>query len=655
MKKLLIVGIVALLLGVFFTQTASAQAPVVSGMVYLTPGSDPMQGVVIQLLKINNINPLRGQDTTDVNGFYEFATFTGWPGLFYVHLVVPEGYTVDQNDDTLYLDYCGEYEVDFVLQSETPPPEPGTIQGTVYFEPGSDPFEGIIVNLRSGFQGPILETEATDINGFYDFTNLPAGDYYVDIVVPVGYFLTTPNDVQVVLPEGGFAIVDFHLELGEIQGHVYFGPGSDPFEGVVVNLRSAPQGTILETENTNSSGFYDFTNLPADTYYVDIVVPDGYLLTTPNDVQVVLPEGGLVIVDFHLEAIPPEPAEIQGTVYIMPCSTVVPNVTVYLLDGFSSPLDTALTDINGFYDFPNLPAGNYKVQIVVPVGYSVNQNNVPETLVEGEIAIINFILTTCGEYAGYAGSVGFWKQQGTCKGGSVYTQAQMAQFAQQIFNTFYLHPTNPIWILGVTYNNNNPPCALTYAEIQNLLNNNSNNMLIKAKKQYLAVFLNIVSGRLDQTDWISYDHAYASQGVVYVNQIFFTPTQTESAKNIAEAMNIGDTLPAGVIPLSTPYIIFGGIFEDVQTVVVETFRFDSPYPNPFNPQTTLQFNLENSSNVSLVVYNTSGREVARLVDGYLNWGQHQVIFNADNLPTGVYFARLTADNFVKTQKLLLVK
>jgi len=59
--------------------------------------------------------------------------------------------------------------------------------------------------------------------------------------------------------------------------------------------------------------------------------------------------------------------------------------------------------------------------------------------------------------------------------------------------------------------------------------------------------------------------------------------------------------------------------------------------------------------VSLRVYDTSGRFVGKLVDGWRQAGKHQAIFDGSDLPSGIYLARLTAGKFQQTQKLVLMK
>ncbi|MEQ9104810.1 MAG: Ig-like domain-containing protein [Rhodothermales bacterium] len=84
------------------------------------------------------------------------------------------------------------------------------------------------------------------------------------------------------------------------------------------------------------------------------------------------------------------------------------------------------------------------------------------------------------------------------------------------------------------------------------------------------------------------------------------------------------------------------------------YFLDGNYPNPFNPVTTIRFGLPASGDVSVVVYDLMGRQVAMLVAGTLPAGVHEVRFDASNLPSGAYIYRLAtpAGQYVKTMMLL---
>jgi hypothetical protein len=79
------------------------------------------------------------------------------------------------------------------------------------------------------------------------------------------------------------------------------------------------------------------------------------------------------------------------------------------------------------------------------------------------------------------------------------------------------------------------------------------------------------------------------------------------------------------------------------------------HPNPFNPKTTLSFILPEAARVILKVYDLRGAEVATLVNGVREAGQHQVVFDGSNLASGVYLYRLSAGNFTICGKLMLLK
>ena len=78
-------------------------------------------------------------------------------------------------------------------------------------------------------------------------------------------------------------------------------------------------------------------------------------------------------------------------------------------------------------------------------------------------------------------------------------------------------------------------------------------------------------------------------------------------------------------------------------------------PNPFNPTTTLSFALPQAGPVKLSVYNVTGREVATLVNGWRNAGNHEVTFDATGLASGLYIYQLTAGDFHATGKMMLTK
>lgn len=98
-----------------------------------------------------------------------------------------------------------------------------------------------------------------------------------------------------------------------------------------------------------------------------------------------------------------------------------------------------------------------------------------------------------------------------------------------------------------------------------------------------------------------------------------------------------------------------GISDEPMDGTVREFALGNNYPNPFNPSTTIDFSIPAKGLVNLTIYNLLGQEVARLVDGQMEAGNHSVRWNASTMASGIYLYRLNAEGFTSTRKMLLVK
>lgn len=85
------------------------------------------------------------------------------------------------------------------------------------------------------------------------------------------------------------------------------------------------------------------------------------------------------------------------------------------------------------------------------------------------------------------------------------------------------------------------------------------------------------------------------------------------------------------------------------------FSLAQNYPNPFNPKTNIRFQLPKDSFVSLKIFDLLGTEVSTLINEEQSAGIHDIDFNASDLPSGIYFYRIQAGNFIDTKKLILLK
>jgi photosystem II stability/assembly factor-like uncharacterized protein len=85
------------------------------------------------------------------------------------------------------------------------------------------------------------------------------------------------------------------------------------------------------------------------------------------------------------------------------------------------------------------------------------------------------------------------------------------------------------------------------------------------------------------------------------------------------------------------------------------FSLNQNYPNPFNPTTTIEYSIPESGNIKLKVYDSIGEEVATLTNGYKVAGIYKVNFDAARLSSGIYYYKLTSNNFSKVKKMILLK
>jgi hypothetical protein len=137
------------------------------------------------------------------------------------------------------------------------------------------------------------------------------------------------------------------------------------------------------------------------------------------------------------------------------------------------------------------------------------------------------------------------------------------------------------------------------------------------------------------------------------------PTPYEYAYSV-KAVDISNNESSG--SGSTQYINVGGLqkVNPSERNIPTVFAINQNYPNPFNPSTQINFELPEKAKVSLTVYNVMGQEVATLVNTQMQAGFHDISFEASNLSSGVYIARLvavgnTGEQFIKEIKMQLIK
>jgi hypothetical protein len=107
------------------------------------------------------------------------------------------------------------------------------------------------------------------------------------------------------------------------------------------------------------------------------------------------------------------------------------------------------------------------------------------------------------------------------------------------------------------------------------------------------------------------------------------------------------------------WILVDRVITSVRTstgfVIPKSYSLSQNFPNPFNPTTKIEYQIPELSFVTLTVYDVLGNEITTLVNEEKSIGSYSVDFNATALPSGIYFYRLQASEFVETKKMILLK
>jgi hypothetical protein len=106
------------------------------------------------------------------------------------------------------------------------------------------------------------------------------------------------------------------------------------------------------------------------------------------------------------------------------------------------------------------------------------------------------------------------------------------------------------------------------------------------------------------------------------------------------------------------FILTGDSPTSVETsndFTIEDFRLEQNFPNPFNPTTTIKYQISDVGFVTLKVYDVLGNEVALLVNEKKEVGSYEANFDASNLSSGVYIYQLNVNDFINTKKMVLMK
>lgn len=318
-------------------------------------------------------------------------------------------------------------------------------------------------------------------------------------------------------------------------------------------------------------------------------------------------EVGFTYDDYEVTAVEKVYPETPGGT--MPPSGPVVGVTVDLVDGEGTIYST-LTNEFGNYIFNDVAIVDFMVSCVVPLGYSpLTPMEVERTAAPGDVVVVDFQLERLATQD-KPRSCGFWKHQVNCalkgkqKGVQVPVDMLLTYF-DQIHTRFdkYFDVFIPV---------------VTLEDLFTVLSPKKPTMHQKAERQFGGLLMNVVSERLATWQFVSEDEATASQAITYISNLLSdgVDSNDELAKDIAEMINLEETIAAGVIPLHIEQIAYlKRAVDPFDNLVPSAIANAGNYPNPFNPTTTITYELSRELPVTVTIYNVLGQKVRDLVSG----------------------------------------
>jgi len=335
-------------------------------------------------------------------------------------------------------------------------------------------------------------------------------------------------------------------------------------------------------------------------------------------------------------------------------------VTISLYDGSTGEyLDATYTDEQGHYGFPELCSGEYLLTPITPLSQFFSQEEILVSLPTGNGISTVDMSFECIDIVAQPRGKGFWKHQfGVAlkgRGQAHIDEAQLCEFLDQIGLHFNDNALNQVVVYEPPLDGN---CQDRLSVASALLHLRGNvGMRDKARQHLMVSLLNAAAGYISLSEIISEDGATLTQAITYCdNLIDDLGGDHEVAKDIAERINCGRLVASGVIPLDTDQIAYRQPVAGAGLMPT----LGQNHPNPFNPESTIWFELPRAQTIKLDVFALNGRHVASLISGQLSAGRHQATWrglddHGQSVPSGMYLYRLEAGGFYETKQMMLIK
>lgn len=395
------------------------------------PGELGVPNVLVTLY--NSTGSSMGTQVTDANGFYYFNDV--YPGDYYIIFSLPSGYSFSPFYGPAYDNKAGPSgqtatftlspgETDYTWDAGIY--QPASVGDFVWNDQNANGIYdgighgilGVAVDLYDSI-GTHIASTTTDANGFYLFSNVLPGSYYIHFTLPAGFnfspyifgitdnkALSTGNTPVFALTAGQTLLTEDagmyqNATLGnfvweDLNANGIWDAGEPGIPNVTVQLYQQNGPIPIATTTTDANGNYLFTNITPGNYFVKFVKPSGYIFSPAN-------QGVNDQIDSDADPITGETPTItltsgetdlswdagmyrQATVgdfvwmdlnrdgYYNGADYPLANIIVNLFNGSGVQIDSTVTNANGNYLFTGLNPGSYYVQFVAPSGYVFSLN-----------------------------------------------------------------------------------------------------------------------------------------------------------------------------------------------------------------------------------------------------------------------------------------
>ncbi|MBC1794887.1 SdrD B-like domain-containing protein [Listeria booriae] len=327
--------------------------------------------------------------TTDSSGAYSFTAVK--PGKYYAKADIPSDYKYQSSTyfgadgTTGYFSVASEQTLHNELNLGLSTLNNSAVSGTVTDAATGSGLANTRVELHD-VQGNLIDAQQTDASGHYNFTGLAAGDYYTKVVIPSDYDFVSSNgfgsdgNSNYIQLNGENTSSNYSIALkkqvkdnSEVSGTVTDATTSNGLANIRVELHDV-QGNLVDSQQTDASGHYNFTGLAAGDYYTKVVIPNNYDFASSNgfgsdgNSNYIQLDGQNTSSNYTIALKKQAKTTISGVINTPSGQGVSENVSLYNVDG--TLIKTVATNSQGNFSFDGISEGNYYVKASIPEGYT---------------------------------------------------------------------------------------------------------------------------------------------------------------------------------------------------------------------------------------------------------------------------------------------